>query len=103
MSTSSTSPGWRPARLTASRITTAPNSGAGSALSPPRNSPIAVRHALTMYASRSAMGTLRFPQQLSGNHETLDLRGPLADFHQLGVPEIALHGMVGHVARPAVD
>ena len=55
MSTSSTSPGWIPARLTPSRMTTAPSSGAGIEESPPRNSPIAVRQALTMYASRSAI------------------------------------------------
>ncbi len=48
MMTSWTSPGSIPARETASRMATAPNSGAFSRANPPRNRPIAVRVVLTM-------------------------------------------------------
>src|SRR5882672_2935032 len=101
--TSSTSSGLIPARLTASRITTAPSSCAGIEESPPMNSPLAVRVALTMYASRSAMQSLRFPQEFPCDDELLDLGRALADFHELGVAEISLHRMVRHVPRPPVD
>ncbi len=48
ISTSSICPGSIPARRTASRTAIAPSWGAVIDPSPPMNSPIAVRHALTM-------------------------------------------------------
>ena len=50
MITLSTCSGFKPARATASRITSAPSSGAGILASEPPNFPMAVRTALTITA-----------------------------------------------------
>ena len=55
MITRSTSSGWRFARFTASRIATAPSSGAGSEPSAPWKLPIGVRAALAITTSVELM------------------------------------------------
>src|SRR4051794_1823486 len=42
-------------------------------------------------------------QDLAGDDEPLDLAGALADLGQLGVPQVALDRILGHVAVAAVD
>src|SRR5262245_16965907 len=87
-------------------FTTAPaRSSTGRSLSDPPNVPTGVRSGWTRAAllSSAMSASLRASDQLSRDDVALDLVGPLADDHQRGVSEVALHVVLLGVAVAAVD